>query len=60
MSTWAPEDLMEGSRYICHKYDDFVLFAAVVLEKESKTLIDAMKSGAGFTKDGKGIFSHLW
>ena len=59
LSTWAPEDLTwKAHDTYAMNMDDFVLFAAVVLEKESKTLIDAMKSGAGFTKDGKGIFSY--
>lgn len=59
LSTWAPEDLTwKAHDTYAMSMDDFVLFAAVVLEKESKTLIDAMKSGAGFTKDGKGIFSY--
>ena len=59
MSTWAPEKLKWiALEQYSMDMDEMTRFAAIVLQKESEEILSAMKSGASFQKNGKGIFQY--
>jgi hypothetical protein len=59
-ATWAPPGPLrwKGQSGVQMDLDAFALFNAAVLMQESRPLMDALKAGAGFAKDGKGIASY--
>ena len=59
MSTWAPEKLTwTALEQYSMNMDQMTRFAAIVLQTESEDVVSAMKSGATFQKNGKGIFQY--
>ncbi len=59
LAAWAPPDLrwvaVDGTPA---SLDALTSFTAIVLDKESAFMVDAMKAGADFEKKGQGIFAY--